>query len=96
MKLSLNWLKDYVDPKLSTNELVERLTMAGLEVEDVKSVGTDTVLDIEITPNRPDCLNIIGLAREISAITAKKLILPVIKSYKTTTINHFSVTVENN
>jgi len=30
MKLSLNWLKDYIDPKLSTEKLVERLTMAGL------------------------------------------------------------------
>jgi phenylalanyl-tRNA synthetase beta chain len=39
MKLSLNWLKDYIDPKLSTDELIERLTMAGLEVEAVESVG---------------------------------------------------------
>ena len=71
MKLSLNWLKDYIDPKLSTDELVERLTMAGLEVEAVESVGGDTVLEIEITPNRPDCLSILGLAREIGAITGK-------------------------
>ena len=48
MKLSLNWLKDYVDPKLSTDELVHRLTMAGLEVEEVHTLSKDTVLDLEI------------------------------------------------
>jgi len=80
MKLSLNWLKDYIDPKLSTDGLVERLTMAGLEVEAVESVGGDTVLEIEITPNRPDCLNILGLAREVGAITGKKVKYPVILS----------------
>ena len=84
MKLSLQWLKDYVDPKLSTEELVERLTMAGLEVEEIHTVSGDTVLDLEITPNRPDCLNTIGLAREISAITAKNLKLPKIKAHKPT------------
>ena len=30
--------------------------------------GPETVLDLEITPNRPDCLGIIGVARELSAL----------------------------
>ncbi len=84
MRLPLNWLKDYVDPKLSVDELVHRLTMAGLEVEEVHKVGKDTVLDLEITPNRPDCLNILGLAREISAITSKHLKPPKVKTHKPT------------
>ena len=42
-----------------------------------KSVGLDdTVLELEITPNRPDCLSVIGIAREISALTDKKLVIP--------------------
>lgn len=42
-----------------------------------KSVGLDdTVLELEITPNRPDCLSVIGIAREISALTDKKLMIP--------------------
>jgi len=81
MKLSLNWLKDYIDPKLSTDALIERLTMAGLEVEAV-TVGADTVLELEITPNRPDCLSILGLAREIGAITGKVVKFPKIKNLK--------------
>ncbi|MFN3693641.1 MAG: YtpR family tRNA-binding protein, partial [Ignavibacterium sp.] len=36
MKISLNWLKEYIDiSDLSTNEIVDKLTMSGLEVEDV-------------------------------------------------------------
>lgn len=84
MKLSLNWLKDYVDPQITTEALVHRLTMAGLEVESVSHVQNDTVLDLEITPNRPDCLNTLGIAREISAICGKKLSYPKVKTFKTT------------
>jgi len=94
MKLSLNWLKDYIDPKLSTGELIERLTMAGLEVETVEPVGTDTVLEIEVTPNRPDCLNILGLAREIGAITGRTVKAPKIKNFKTAILKNL-IHIEN-
>ncbi len=36
----------------------------------------DTVLDLEITPNRPDLLSHIGIAREVAALTGKSLNLP--------------------
>jgi len=36
----------------------------------------DTIFDLEITPNRADCLSIIGIAREISALTGTKLSIP--------------------
>ena len=39
----------------------------------------DTVFDLEITPNRADCLSIIGVAREISALTGAKLSIPFYK-----------------
>lgn len=94
MKLSLNWLKDYIDPKLSTETLIERLTMAGLEVEDIDYVGKDTVLEIEITTNRPDCLSILGLAREIGAITGKVVKYPKIKKFKITSLKSL-IYIEN-
>lgn len=47
------------------------------------SIGTplnehlgDVILDLDITPNRPDCLSIIGIAREIAALTDESLHLP--------------------
>ncbi|OGN95750.1 MAG: phenylalanine--tRNA ligase subunit beta [Chloroflexi bacterium RBG_13_51_36] len=194
MKVSLKWLKDYVDIRLTVGELAERLTMAGLEVRGIEPVGGtwdsviigevvglgphpnadrlklatvnvgteqvstvcgapninvgqrvafahigarlvdshtgavvvlkpaeirgvasegmvcsekelgiseshegilvlppdapigvplaaylgDVVLDLEITPNRPDCLSVTGIAREIAALTGETLHLPEI------------------
>jgi phenylalanyl-tRNA synthetase beta chain len=192
MKVSLNWLRDYVDVIVPLDDLAERLTMAGLEVEEMQTIGDDwsnivigqiigvdahpnadrlrlasvnlgdrqtsvvcgapnlnvgdkiafasigawlrdghsdemmelkpakirgvlsegmvcsekelgisdnhegililpsnapiglklaeyfgdTVLDISVTPNRPDCLSVIGIAREIAALTGSKLHIP--------------------
>jgi phenylalanyl-tRNA synthetase beta chain len=39
----------------------------------------DTVLDIGITPNRSDCLSMIGIAREAAALTGKKMKMPDVK-----------------
>jgi phenylalanyl-tRNA synthetase beta chain len=71
MKASIKWLKEFVDFTLSPQELAHALTMAGFEVEGMipnSRDEDDTVLVINITPNRPDCLSIAGIAREISAI----------------------------
>ncbi|MGM9566340.1 phenylalanine--tRNA ligase subunit beta [Evtepia sp.] len=58
--------------------------LAGLEVgQDICSaVGlNDHVVEFEITPNRPDCLSVIGLAREAAVTYGKELTLhePVVK-----------------
>ena len=76
MKLSYNWLKDYVDVTLDPEKLAERLTMAGVNVASMEKVGGDYIFELEITSNRPDCLNIIGLSREIGAIIGKKIKIP--------------------
>ncbi len=42
-----------------------------------KAAGLDDVVyELEITPNRPDCMSAIGIAREISALTGFELIIP--------------------
>jgi phenylalanyl-tRNA synthetase beta chain len=43
----------------------------------------DTVLGIDLTPNRPDCLSIIGIARETAALTGQKIHIPEIKYEET-------------
>ena len=194
MKVSLRWLKDYVDIKLDPKELAERLTMVGLEVKSLETIGGswdnviigevvglnphpnadrlrlatvnigaeqitsvcgapnisvgqkiafahvgarlidphtgepaelkaakirgvvsegmvcsekelgisdehegilvlspeapigtplrtylgDVIFDVDVTPNRPDCLSVIGIAREIAALTGESLRLPEI------------------
>ncbi len=72
MRVPLSWLKDFIDISDSPQLIAERLTMLGLEVESVEDTGGDTVFDISITPNRPDCLSVTGIAREISLAYRKK------------------------
>lgn len=70
MKISYSWLKEHIDFNLSPKELSNKLTLAGLEVESIEGKdASDTILEINITPNRPDCLSVIGIAREVSALT---------------------------
>lgn len=76
MLVSLNWLKEFVNVDLAANDLAQRLTMAGFEVESVQKLASDTIFDVGITPNRGDCLSIIGVAREVAAITGKEFKIP--------------------
>ncbi|MCJ7543310.1 MAG: phenylalanine--tRNA ligase subunit beta, partial [Phycisphaerae bacterium] len=69
MKISLNWLTDYVDVSCSATELAAALMRIGLGCEEVTETASDVVLDLEITSNRPDCLGHLGVAREIAAMT---------------------------
>ncbi len=73
MKITYNWLKDFINLKISPESLAEKLTLAGLEVVSLEKVKGDTVLEIEITSNRLDWLSVLGIAREVSAITQEKL-----------------------
>ncbi len=84
VRISYNWLKDYVDLKLPAEKLAQVLTMAGMAVNSVEEKADDYILEIEITSNRPDWLSYIGVAREIAAITGKRLKVPKIKKLRTT------------
>lgn len=76
MKVSLEWLKDFADVAASPEEVSDQLTMAGLEVEGMERVDGDTVFEVNVTPNRPDCLSILGIAREVAAAFDIPLKLP--------------------
>lgn len=41
---------------------------------------SDTVFDLEVTPNRPDCLSHLGIGRELAAYFGKKLVYPELKT----------------
>ncbi|MBS1788647.1 MAG: phenylalanine--tRNA ligase subunit beta [Acidobacteria bacterium] len=76
MKISYNWLKEFVDLDLSPRDLATELTMAGLAVDAVEEHGDDFVLEFDLTSNRPDCLSHLGIAREAAAVTGKSLEMP--------------------
>ena len=67
MRVPFDWLKDFVDITKSPEEVADILTMGGLEVEAVEKLNGDFVFEVNVTPNRPDCLGIIGIAREIAS-----------------------------
>ncbi len=77
MKISYNWLKCYVDIKMDAQRLAEILTMAGLSVDSVAALADDYIFEIEVTSNRPDCLSVTGIAREVAALTGKRLKIPL-------------------
>ncbi len=56
---------------------------------------SDYVWDVSITPNRGDCLSVMGLAKDISALTETKLISPEIKSVKEKIKDTFPVSIES-
>lgn len=75
-----SWLQDYVQITLETKKLAERLTEVGLNTEKIEKTKDDIIFDIEITPNRPDLLSIIGVAREVAAIEGKQVTEPKLKT----------------
>ena len=67
----------------SVDQLAEVLTMRGFEVSAIErlpaGIGVsqeDAVLNLEITTNRPDCLSVLGIAREVSTIYNTPLLRP--------------------
>lgn len=80
MLTTLSWLKDYTEITLAPKSLGDKLTEIGLGVEKISKIQNDTIFELEITPNRPDCLSIIGVAREIAAIENTKIKYPKLKT----------------
>ncbi len=64
MKLSPQWLREFVDIPADDANLADDLTLAGIAVEKVEG----SVFEMDITTNRPDAMNHYGAAREASAI----------------------------
>lgn len=79
MKVLLSWIRDFVDVPGTADEIGARMSMRGLALEGVepaggavppwsRHTGPDAVLDFDVTANRPDCLSIRGVAREIATV----------------------------
>ncbi|HHE04668.1 MAG TPA: phenylalanine--tRNA ligase subunit beta, partial [candidate division WOR-3 bacterium] len=73
MIVTYNWLKEWIDFDLTWDSLPSVLRSLGIGVDKVEKKDNDIVYDLEITPNRPDLLGVLGIAREISAYTGNPL-----------------------
>ena len=76
--------------------ITEEDAKVGMDIREL--IGAlDTQVEFEITPNRPDCLSVIGLAREAAATFGSELKLhtPVVKGSGGNAADFVSVTIEN-
>ncbi len=76
MKFNIDWLKKFISIKDTPKELLAQITSAGFEVESV----VDQVVVIKVPPNRADCLGMVGMARDVAAITKESFIEPAVKA----------------
>src|SRR5438132_12627003 len=68
MKLSAQWIREFVDVPVDDHRLAEDLTSIGIAVEGISGESTNTVFGMEIGTNRPDAMNHYGVAREAAAL----------------------------
>jgi len=73
MKISLNWLSDYIETGLTSDQIADVLSDLGLPCEGIEHLAGVPIIDVEVTSNRGDCLSHIGIARELAAATGKEL-----------------------
>ena len=79
MLISHQWLLEFADLEVAVPEpeaVARALTSLGLAVDEVTEFEGDVVFDLDITTNRPDCMNHLGLARELAALFKLQLRYP--------------------
>ncbi len=94
MLVSWDWLRQYVSVDATVDEVADRLTMSGLNLEEFHTVGDDVVIDLEVTSNRPDCLGHLGIAREVAALYDMPLKMPAALPKESTTPASSTVSVQ--
>ncbi len=90
MKFDIKWLQKYINLKLTPEELGVKLTDAGLEIEAIDG----SVLDLKVPANRADCLGIVGIAREVAALTDQSFTEPAIKPVADKITDQIKIKVE--
>ena len=76
MRILVSWLRDFVDVTASPDEIAKTMSVRGFAVEGLEHIDwnssesriakADAVIDFEVTGNRPDCMCVMGMAREIA------------------------------
>ena len=76
MKVLLSWLREFVDVPGTAEEIGDTMSVRGFAVEGIErfhddvspevSAKGDAVIDFDVTGNRPDCMSVVGMAREVA------------------------------
>jgi phenylalanyl-tRNA synthetase beta chain len=74
VRILLSWLREFVDVPGPAEDVARTMSTRGFAVEGIDAIGKgDAVIDFEVTANRPDCLSVIGMAREVATAYGLKL-----------------------
>src|SRR5690606_29517729 len=77
MKVTKEWINEFVDRPGTADEMVQALESAGFPCAERDALpGGDERMDFEVTSNRGDCMSVVGLAREFASATGRELVLP--------------------
>ena len=97
MKVSYNWLKEFVDIAETPQQVGTRLTNLGFTVDALEAHAGDSVFELDIATNRPDCLSHFGLAREAAASYSTALTPPQFQLHEggKRTRDVFSISIED-
>lgn len=96
IKITYNWLREYLETDADPYELQKYLSLSGPGVERVDKVGDDYVLDIEITTNRVDMASVFGIAQEAQAILPRFGKIAKLKQNPLTELKLRQVNIQNN
>lgn len=75
MKVLVSWLREFVDVPGTPEAVAATMSVRGFAAESIEPFGDDdaavdavgdAVIDFEVTANRPDCMSILGIAREVA------------------------------
>ena len=87
MKLSINHLKNFLPKNINNSEISDKLNKLGHENEIIKNI-----IDIEVTPNRGDCLSLEGILRDLNNFYPIDLNIPLYEKE----IQNFVLPFKNN
>jgi phenylalanyl-tRNA synthetase beta chain len=78
VKVLVSWLRAFVDVPGTPEDIAATMSVRGFAVEGIEPTGAgDAVLDFEITANRPDCMSVMGVAREVATAYGLQVRRPV-------------------
>lgn len=99
-----SWLREHLKTKATPQEIAKALSLCSQSVERLEKQGNDYLYEIEITTNRPDCLSVYGIARELASILPQfghsAKLIPIAEGKKqikkATNLFHLKVNIQKN